>query len=50
MLTRYWLDVVVCHVMFLVNDLVSEFHSSAHYAAPNEALNMMDDMQELTPS
>jgi hypothetical protein len=29
---------------------VSDFGSSAHYAAPNEALNMMDDMQELTPS
>ncbi|XP_069691840.1 major facilitator superfamily domain-containing protein 6-like isoform X2 [Periplaneta americana] len=27
-----------------------DFGTSAHYAAPNEALNMMDDMQELTPS
>lgn len=27
-----------------------EFRASARYAAPNEALDMVDDMQELTPS
>jgi hypothetical protein len=36
--------------MFVLNDLVSDFGSSARYAAPNEALDMMDDMQELTSS
>lgn len=29
---------------------VSDFGASARYAAPNDALDMMDDMQELTPS
>ena len=33
-----------------VNDPVSEYGASAHYAAPNEALDMTDDTQELTPS
>jgi hypothetical protein len=36
--------------MFVLNASVSDFGSSARYAAPNEALDMMDDIQELTPS
>jgi hypothetical protein len=32
------------------NGSVSDFGASARYAAPNDALDMMDDMQELTSS
>jgi hypothetical protein len=34
----------------LCNEQTKEFCASARYAAPNEALDMADDMQELTPS
>jgi hypothetical protein len=33
-----------------LNDSVSDYGTSARYATPNEALDMMDDTQELTPS
>jgi len=33
-----------------VNDTVSDFGATARYAAPNEALDMMEDTQQLTPS
>lgn len=50
MLMKYWLSVFKCLLLFVLYDSLSDSGSSARYAAPNEALDMMDDMQELTPS
>jgi hypothetical protein len=47
-----WTEVAECGKVssHALNDSVSDRGASARYAAPNEALDMMDDMQELTPS
>jgi hypothetical protein len=47
-----WTELAECGKVssHALNDSVSDFGASARYAAPNEALDMMDDMQELTPS